>query len=102
MVRLDRPADVEYRLSSQGSEIQIQEIRRGDDGRVRRSTEPLSVFGINPRVEWRCEPAISTCWVYDPRDGSRLFQLALNRDQAQEIADTLGHLIRAVQAPSDS
>ena len=102
VVRLDRPAEVEYRLSSQGSEIQIQEIRRGDDGRVRRSTEPLSVFGINPRVEWRCEPAISTCWVYDPRDGSRLFQLALNRDQAQEIADTLGHLIRAVQAPSDS
>ena len=102
VVRLDRPAEVEYRLSSQGSEIQIQEIRRGDDGRVRRSTEPMSVFGINPRVEWRCEPAISTCWVYDPRDGSRLFQLALNRDQAQEIADTLGHLIRAVQAPSDS
>ena len=102
VVRLDRPADVEYRLSTQGSEIQIQEIRRGNDGRVMRSTEPMSVFGINPRVEWRCESAISTCWVYDPRDGSRLFQLALNRGQAQEIADTLGHLIRTVQAPSDS
>jgi hypothetical protein len=102
VVRLDRPADVEYRLSTEGSEVQIQEIRRGDDGRVMRSTESMSVFGVNPRVQWRCEEATSTCWVYDPRDGSRLFQLALNGERAREIADTLGHLIRTIQVPADS
>ncbi len=102
VVRLDRPADVEYRLGTQGNEIQIQEIRRADDGRILRSTEQMSVFGINPRVEWRCETAVSTCWVYDPRDGSRLLQLAANRERTQEIAQTLGNLIRTAQSPSDS
>ncbi len=102
VVRLDRPAEVEYRLGTQGDEIQIQEIRRAEDGRILRSTEQMSVFGINPRVEWRCEATVSTCWVYDPRDGSRLLQLAANRDRAEEIAETLGQLIRTVQAPSGS
>lgn len=99
VVRLDRPADVEYRLGIQGDEIQIQEIRRSENGRILRSAEPMPVFGINPQVEWRCEAAVSTCWVYDPRDGSRLLQLAENREQAQEVAETLGQLIRTLQAP---
>ena len=101
-MRLDRPADVEYRLGTQGDEIQVQEIRRAEDGRILRSTEPMSVFGINPQVEWRCEAAVSTCWVYDPRDGSRLLQLAANRERVQEIAETLGQLIRTLQLPSGS
>lgn len=100
VVRLDRPADVEYRLGTQGDEIQIQEIRRAEDGRILRSTEQMSVFGINPKVEWRCEAAASTCWVYDPRDGSRLLQLASNRNRVREISETLGQLIRTVQTPS--
>lgn len=102
VVRLDRPADVEYRLGTQGEEIQIQELKRAEDGRILRSTETMSVFGINPRVEWRCEATVSNCWVYDPRDGSRLLQLAENRERAQEIAETLGQLIRSLQAPSGS
>ena len=102
VVRLDRPADVEYRVGTQEDQIQIQEIRRAEDGRILRSAEQMSVFGINPRVEWRCEAAVSTCWVYDPRDGSRLLQLAENRERTQEIAETLGQLIRSLQAPSGS
>jgi len=102
VVRLDRPADVEYRVGTQEDQIQVQEIRRPEDGRILRSTEQMSACGINPRVEWRCEAAVSTCWVYDPRDGSRLLQLAENRERAQEIAETLGQLIRSLQAPSGS
>ena len=102
LVRLDRPADVEYRIGTQGDEVQVQEIRRAEDGRILRSTEPMSVFGINPQVEWRCEVTVSTCWVYDPRDGSRLLQLAENRERVEEIAETLGQLIRSLQAPSGS
>ncbi len=99
IVRLDRPADVEYRVTTEGSEIHIQEIRRDEAGRILRSTEQIQVFGINPQVEWRCEAAAATCWVYDPRDGSRLLQLAANRDQARQIAETLGQLVRSVQSP---
>jgi len=102
VVRLDRPADVEYRLSSGDNLVSIQEIRRGSPGSVTRKTVQIPVFGVNPQVEWGCEPAVATCWIYDPRDGSRLFQLSPNRSQVEEIAQTLGKLIRNLQAPSGS
>jgi len=102
IVRLDRPADIEYRLSVGGNAISIQEMQRNSSGGGTRTTGQIPVFGVNPQVEWRCEPAVATCWVYDPRDGSRLFQLSPSRSQAQEIAQTLGKLIRNLQAPSGS
>lgn len=102
VVRLDRPADIEYRLSIGNDAISTQEIRRNDSGGVTRKTTQIPVFGVNPQVEWGCEQAVAACWVYDPRDGSRLFQLSPNRSQAEEIAQTLGKLIRNLQAPSSS
>ncbi|MGO1750311.1 MAG: hypothetical protein ACTHZR_08575 [Marinobacter sp.] len=102
VVRLDRPADIEYRLSIGNDAISTQEIRRNDSGGVTRKTTQIPVFGVNPQVEWGCEQAVAACWVYDPRDGSRLFQLSPNRSQTEEIAQTLGKLIRNLQAPSGS
>ena len=102
IVRIDRPADIEYRLSSGSDAISIQEIRRNSSGGVARTTNQIPVFGVRPQVEWGCEPAVATCWVYDPRDGSRLLQLSPNRSQVEEIAQTLGKLIRNLQASSGS
>lgn len=100
IVKVDKPADVEYQISTDESAINVQEVRRDTGDRVVRKTETLSVFGINPQVEWACEAAATTCWVYDPRDGSRLMQLAMDREQTQEIARTLGRLIRNLQDPT--
>ncbi len=94
---VNTPADIQYQIRSQDSSIVIQEIRRTDDGKVVRRSQSLSVYGVNPMVEWGCEAVVGACWVYDPRDGSRLLQLAPGRDQAREIAGTLGQLIRNLQ-----
>ncbi|KAA1171318.1 hypothetical protein FWJ25_17025 [Marinobacter salinexigens] len=101
VVQLDRPADIGYQVNVSGSTINVQETRRDTSGVVRK-TQPLSVYGVNPQVEWSCEPAAGACWVYDPRDGSRLLQLALGRDQAREIAHTLGRVIKQLQTASGS
>lgn len=100
IVQVDKPADIEYRVTADDSSINVQEIRRNADGRVVRKNQSLSVYGINPQVEWACEAAATACWVYDPRDGSRLLQLAMNRQRTQEIAQTMGRLIRNLQDPS--
>lgn len=100
VVRLDKPADVSYRVATRGSTISIQEIRRESGSQVVRTTETLDVFGVNPLIEWDCESAVASCWVYDPRDGSRLLQLAMDREQARDVARTLGQLIRHLQAPN--
>lgn len=102
VVRLDRPADIEYRLSIVSDAISTQEIQRNDSSGVTRKTTQIPVFGVNPQVEWGCEQAVAACWIYDPRDGSRLLQLSPNRSQAEEIAQTLGKLIRNLQAASGS
>ncbi|MCK2149585.1 MULTISPECIES: hypothetical protein [Marinobacter] len=102
IVQLDESADVEYRVRAESSAINLQEIRRDAQGRMVRTTQTISVYGVNPQVEWGCEAAATTCWVYDPRDGSRLLQLSLDRDRTQEIARTFGKLIRNLQNPAGS
>ncbi|WP_372966529.1 hypothetical protein [Marinobacter sp.] len=97
VVRLDRPADIEYRVTLDGSVLNIQEIRRGAGDTTVRKTSSLSVYGVNPQPRWDCETVVAACWIYDPRDGSRLFQLAPNQSQVNEVAQTLGQLIRNLQ-----
>lgn len=97
IVKLDEPADVAYKLDKRNDVINIQESRREDNGRVVKTTEAMGVFGVNPQVEWNCESTTASCWIYDPRDGSRLMKLGQDREQAQEIARTLGRLIKTMQ-----
>lgn len=102
VVRLDRPADVSYRIDKRNDIISVQESRRESGGRVVRTTESLGVFGVNPQIEWNCESSTASCWIYDPRDGSRLMKLSQDRERAEEIARTLGRLIRTMQSPNQS
>jgi hypothetical protein len=97
VVRLDQPADIEYRVTVDGASLSVQETRRNDDQATVRQTSTLNVFGINPQPQWDCEPVVGACWVYDPRDGSRLLQLKHDADATREIARTLGRLIRNIQ-----
>ena len=97
IVRLDRPADITYKLDRRNDVISIQESRREEDSRVVKTTESLGVFGVNPQIEWNCESATASCWIYDPRDGSRLMKLSQDREKAEEIARTLGRLIKTMQ-----
>ncbi len=100
VVRLDRPADIRYRVSASNGNLNIQEITRNPDETTVQTSMSLAVFGINPQPRWDCEPAVGACWIYDPRDGSRLFQLAHSRNQVNDIALTLGRLIRNLQQGS--
>jgi len=102
IVRLDRPADVSYQIERRNDIISVQESRRESGGRVVKTTETMGVFGVNPQIEWNCESSTATCWIYDPRDGSRLMRLSQDRERAEEIARTLGRLIRTMQSPGQT
>ncbi|UQG57420.1 MULTISPECIES: hypothetical protein [unclassified Marinobacter] len=97
IVQLDQPADIRYQVEKRNSSLLIQQITR-QQGAMLRKSQQIDVYGISPLVKWDCEPSLATCWVYDPRDGSRLFQLGANQGQAEDIARTLGRLIRNLQA----
>ncbi len=94
------PPDIQYKVAAGNGEIRIQQsVAPRSAGPRQVSTEALSVYGVNPVVHWDCEPATQTCWIYDPRDGSRLMQLGHDREKTRDAARTLGRLIKALQNP---
>ncbi|WP_328185522.1 tetratricopeptide repeat protein [Marinobacter sp. OP 3.4] len=100
LIREGSKPDVHYQASVHDGEIQFRESRNDEDGGRKLTTLILPVYGISPLVEWSCENATESCWIYDPRDGSRLLRLGSDRDQAEALADTLSGLIRQMQKPS--
>lgn len=101
IVRTGSAADVEYRIATGNGEVRIQESRLASgSGQRQVSTEVLSVYGISPLVRWDCDVTSDTCWIYDPRDGSRLLQLGNDRTQTRDAARTLGRLIKTLQNPA--
>lgn len=99
LVKTDVAPDVAYKIRVGEGELYVQESRRDLQGVTSVSTQVIGVYGISPQVRSDCEPTTPTCWVYDPRDGSRLLQLGNKREQATEVAQTLGQLIKGLQAP---
>ena len=95
-MQLDQPAGIRYQVEKRNSSLLIQKIVHRQ-GTLLRKSQQIDVYGISPVVKWDCEPSLATCWVYDPRDGSRLFQLGANQGRAEDIARTLGRLIRNLQ-----
>ncbi len=100
VIRERSTPDIHYQVSVDNGEIRFREIRVGDGGNRSLTTHPLRVYGISPAIEWNCEEATESCWIYDPRDNARFLQLGSDRDKAGEIAKTLGRLIRHMQQPS--
>ncbi len=100
IIRTGSAPDMLYRVSVQSGEINIQESRRTESGEVRLSTQSLSVYGISPNVRWDCVAVDQSCWVYDPRNESRLFRLGTDKKQTAEAAQTFGRLIKSMQAPN--
>lgn len=96
--------DIGYQVSTKPGTINLQESRRdlGGADQFRLSTQAIKVYGVNPEVKWKCVAGDQACWIYDPRNDSRLMQLAQIPDRAEEVAKTLGRLIQALQAPDSS
>lgn len=99
MIREGSSPDVYYQASVQDGEIQFRESRNDSEGVRKLTTLILPVYGISPLIEWSCENATESCWIYDPRDGSRFLRLGSDRDKAEALASTLGSLIRQMQQP---
>ncbi|GGY70726.1 hypothetical protein GCM10007071_17220 [Marinobacter zhanjiangensis] len=100
LIREGSTPDVHYQVSVHNGEIQFRESRNDEERGRRLTTLMLPVYGISPIIEWSCENATESCWIYDPRDGSRFLRLGNDRDQAEVLAKTLGSLIRKMQAPT--
>lgn len=96
--------DIGYQVSTEAGLVNLQQSRREGDGvdQFRLTIQSIKVYGVNPEVSWKCVAGDQACWIYDPRDDSRLMRLAPDPDKASEIAQTLGRLIKVLQAPASN
>ena len=102
LIRASERPDVSYRVfltPGEAGSLTIQESRRGSAGQIRVTTARVNVFGISPRLHWACESGDNACRIFDPRDGSRMLQIARDPGKAEELSRTLGLLIRHLQRP---
>lgn len=92
------PQDIRYRLSlGAPGELRIREERRGSREEVAVSNRSLSVFGVDPYLQYECPPQGVECIVKSPADGGTWLTIVRDPKGAQELAKALSFLLRNLQ-----
>ncbi len=98
VIHLDARRGVRYRLMIGGDgRLQVRTTRFRANGEPVVTMSSIDVFGINPMVTDECDDLQHSCWIHDPRDGSRWLRLGPDQKAADEIARALTNLIRVMQ-----
>ena len=92
------PQDFLYELSvTAPGELRIREEVRGSSGGVAVRNRSLSVFGLDPYLQYQCPPQGPSCFVNSPVDGLPLVVILRDPKGAEELAKALSFLIRNLQ-----
>lgn len=98
IIRMDSHHGVRYSLSASGNgKLMVRTTTFNASGDAVVTFDSMDVFGINPMVKSGCESTGQTCWIYDPRDGSRWLRLGPDADAAADIAHAITNLLRVMQ-----
>lgn len=89
--------DLIYQLSSPHKGLLVAREERRQQGRVQVRNNQLAVFGIDPFIEYRCEPGKPVCQILSPRDNAVWLTIVRDHEGAAELAKTLSFLIRNLQ-----
>jgi len=92
------PQDLIYELSvAAAGELRIREEVRGNNGGVAVRNRSLSVFGLDPYLQYQCPAQGPSCSVNSPVDGLPLVVILRDPKGAEELAKALSYLIRNLQ-----
>lgn len=94
----DNPQDLEYRLSvGAPGELRIREERRDASGNVAVRNRSLSVFGVDPYIQYQCPPQGIVCVFNDPAVDGAWLSILRDPKGAEELAKALSYLLRNLQ-----
>ncbi len=92
------PQDFLYTLSvATPGELRIREEVRAPSGGVAVRNRSLSVFGLDPYLQYQCPPQGPSCSINSPVDGLPLVVILRDSKGAEELAKALSFLIRNLQ-----
>ncbi|MCL6417459.1 tetratricopeptide repeat protein [Aestuariirhabdus sp. Z084] len=97
VLNLDKTDDHLYQLSvPQRGELLVT-LRRAGDGGYQYSNNKLSVFGVNPYIEARCDRSKNRCEVTHPVSGKLWLEIRRDDKAAAELAKSITALIKHLQ-----
>ena len=92
------PQDLNYRLSlGAPGELRIREERRDASGNIAVRNRSLSVFGMDPYLQYQCPPQGIVCSFTSPNDGEPWLTILRDTQGAEELAKALSFLFRNLQ-----
>lgn len=92
------PQDFLYELSvATPGELRIREEVRSSSGGVAVRNRSLSVFGLDPYLQYQCPTQGFSCSISSPIDGLPLLVILRDPQGAEELAKALSFLIRNMQ-----
>ena len=91
------PQDLRYRLEvGAPGELRIREERRDAAGSLAVSNRSISVFGMDPYVQYQCPPQGVVC-TFASQSGEPWLTILRDPKGAEELAKALSYLIRNLQ-----
>jgi len=92
------PQDLDYRLSvGAPGELRIREERRDAHGNIAVRNRSLSVFGMDPYLQYQCPPDGFVCVFINPTGGDPWLTILRDPKGAEALAKTLSFLFRNLQ-----
>lgn len=92
------PEDVLYRLEAgKPGELRVREERRSASGALSVRNRSLSLFGVDPYVEYQCPPQGIVCTFPSPTGGDAWLVILRDPKGAEELAKALSFLFRNLQ-----
>jgi hypothetical protein len=92
------PQDLAYRLSvGAPGELRIREERRDATGNIAVRNRSLSVFGVDPYLQYQCPPQGIVCIFTSPAGGDPWLTILRDPAGAEELAKALSFLFRNLQ-----
>ncbi|AHL77074.1 hypothetical protein CH92_19115 [Stutzerimonas stutzeri] len=90
--------DLSYRLSLGASgELRIREEQRDASGNIAVRNRSLSVFGMDPYLQYQCPPEGIVCSFTSPGGGEPWLTILRDAKGAEELAKALSFLFRNLQ-----
>jgi len=90
--------DLTYQLSlGAAGELLVREERRTADGVLSVRRQSISLFGSDSFVRHECQADSQRCVLFDPQSAKPWLSIERNPQGAQQLARTLGFLIRNLQ-----
>lgn len=99
IINLNKEADLVYSVNSnkEGELFVTRRSLQAVDTNKRFSSSKMSVYGVNPFIDYNCSQVEKVCWLKHPVSGQRWLVIRKDNQAIRDLAQTMTALLRTKQ-----